>query len=71
MLKDISKMEQRYDAVMKVMRDGFSITEIAASRIDRTRHPTEVLHRLPNSTSEDFNSRVSLAGLAGDGALSR
>ena len=30
MLKDISKMEQRYDAVTMVMRDGFSITEIAA-----------------------------------------
>ncbi|HEY5104787.1 MAG TPA: helix-turn-helix domain-containing protein [Acidimicrobiales bacterium] len=30
MLKDISKMEQRYDAVTLVMRDGFSITEIAA-----------------------------------------
>jgi len=29
-LKDISKMEQRYDAVTMVMRDGFSITEIAA-----------------------------------------
>ncbi len=30
MLKDISKMEQRYDAVTMVMRDGFSITDIAA-----------------------------------------
>ena len=30
MLKDISKMEQRYDAVTMVMRDGFSVTEIAA-----------------------------------------
>ena len=30
MLKDNSKMEQRYDAVTMVMRDGFSITEIAA-----------------------------------------
>ncbi len=30
MLKDVSKMEQRYDAVTMVMRDGFSITEIAA-----------------------------------------
>jgi transposase len=29
-LKDISKMEQRYDAVTMVMRDGFSITDIAA-----------------------------------------
>jgi transposase InsO family protein len=29
-LKDISKMEQRYDAVTMVMRDGFSITEVAA-----------------------------------------
>lgn len=29
MLKDISKMEQRYDAVTMVMRDGFSITDIA------------------------------------------
>lgn len=30
MLKDISKMEQRYDAVNMVMREGFSITDIAA-----------------------------------------
>ena len=30
MLKDISKMEQRYEAVTMVMRDGFSITEVAA-----------------------------------------
>ena len=30
MLKDVSKMEQRYDAVTMVMRDGFSVTEIAA-----------------------------------------
>lgn len=30
MLEDISKMEQRYDAVTMVMRDGFSITDIAA-----------------------------------------
>lgn len=30
MLKDISKMQQRYDAVTMVMRDGFSITDIAA-----------------------------------------
>ena len=30
MLKDISKMEQRYDAVTMVMRDGFSITDVAA-----------------------------------------
>ena len=29
-LKDISKMEQRYDAVTMVMRDGFSITDVAA-----------------------------------------
>jgi len=29
-LKDISKMEQRYEAVTMVMRDGFSITDIAA-----------------------------------------
>ena len=30
MLKDISKMEQRYDAVTMVMRDGFSKTDVAA-----------------------------------------
>ena len=30
MLKDVSKMEQRYNAVTMVMRDGFSVTEIAA-----------------------------------------
>lgn len=30
MLKDISKMEQRYGAVTMVMRDGFSITDVAA-----------------------------------------
>ncbi len=30
MLKDISKMELRCDAVTMVMRDGFTITEIAA-----------------------------------------
>ena len=30
MLKDISRKEQRYDAVTMVMRDGFSITDIAA-----------------------------------------
>ena len=30
MLKDISRKEQRYDAVTMVMRDGFSITDVAA-----------------------------------------
>lgn len=29
MLKEISKMEQRYDAVLMVMRDGFSVSEVA------------------------------------------
>jgi transposase InsO family protein len=28
-LREISKMEQRYDAVLMVMRDGFSVTEVA------------------------------------------
>lgn len=30
MLREISKMEQRYDAVLMVIRDGFSVTEVAA-----------------------------------------
>lgn len=29
MLKEISKMEQRYDAVLLVIKDGFSVTEVA------------------------------------------
>jgi transposase len=29
MLREISKMEQRYDAVMAVMQGGFSVTEAA------------------------------------------
>lgn len=29
MLKENSKMEQRYDAVLMVIRDGFSVTEEA------------------------------------------
>ena len=29
MLQEISKMEQRYDAVVAVVRDGFSVTEVA------------------------------------------
>ena len=30
MLWELSKMEQRYDAVLGVIRDGFSVTEVAA-----------------------------------------
>jgi D-serine deaminase-like pyridoxal phosphate-dependent protein len=29
MLVELSKMEQRYDAVLGVIRDGFTITEVA------------------------------------------
>lgn len=29
MLWESSKMEQRYDAVLGVLRDGFSVTEVA------------------------------------------
>ena len=29
MLTEISKMEQRYDAVLGVIRDGFTVTEVA------------------------------------------
>jgi predicted DNA-binding protein YlxM (UPF0122 family) len=29
MLWELSKMEQRYDAVLGVIRDGFSVTEVA------------------------------------------
>ena len=29
MLWESSKMEQRYDAVLGVIRDGFSVTEVA------------------------------------------
>jgi transposase InsO family protein len=29
-LKEITKMEQRYDAVLMVMRDGYTVTEVAA-----------------------------------------
>ncbi len=29
MFKETSKMEQRYDAVLGVIRDGFSVTEVA------------------------------------------
>ena len=29
MLMDLSKMEQRYDAVLGVIRDGFTVTEVA------------------------------------------
>ena len=29
MLVELSKMEQRYDAVLGVIRDGFTVTEVA------------------------------------------
>ena len=29
MLVELSKMEQRYDAVLGVLRDGFTVTEVA------------------------------------------
>lgn len=29
LLKELSKVEQRYDAVVAVIRDGFSVTEVA------------------------------------------
>ena len=29
MLMELSKMEQRYDAVLGVVRDGFTVTEVA------------------------------------------
>ncbi len=28
MLWELSKMEQRYDAVLSVIRDGFTVTEV-------------------------------------------
>ena len=29
MFKEISKMEQRYDAVLMVIKDGYSVSEVA------------------------------------------
>ena len=29
MLRELSKMEQRYDAVLAVIRDGMAVTEVA------------------------------------------
>ena len=29
MLREITKMERRYDAVLMVIRDGFTVTEVA------------------------------------------
>ena len=29
MLRELTKMEQRYDAVLAVMRDGMAVTEVA------------------------------------------
>ena len=36
MLKELSKVEQRYDAVLGVIRDGYTISEVAqAYRVSR------------------------------------
>jgi hypothetical protein len=37
-LKDVSTLEQRYDVVRFVMKDGFSFTEISA-KFSASRHP--------------------------------
>jgi len=56
-LKDISKMEQRYDAVLGVIRDGFTVTEVAQKFLKLTEI---VLTRFPISRVSLNVSRVDI-----------
>ena len=51
MLRESSKMEQRYDAVLCVIRDGFNVTEVAAK--------FEAIPELPNFDDKfDLDGRI-------------
>ena len=72
MLKEISKMEQRYDAVLLVIRDGFSVAEASRKvgvsrqqslRVVRARHErldTDPIEHPLLSSDEETVTHVSL-----------